>query len=116
MMENKKDAKEIIKEQLGISYELIQKRAFQQARALLKRIIKSEPHHNSLYMLLGYFALVEEKWEEAKKWYLKGLELESDSPTLLVLLAEALLMCKIFNEARKKSSESAGNRCRWAAW
>ena len=99
VLEIKKDAKDSIKEQLGTSYELIQKGAFQQARALLKKTIQAEPEHNSPYMLLGYCALAEEKWEEANKWYLKGLELEPDSPTLLVLLAEALLMCRRFSEA-----------------
>lgn len=101
VMEIKREPKDIIKEQLGISYELIEKGDFQKARVLLAKIIEMEPEHNSSYILLGYCAIAEKKWEEANKWYMKGLEFEPESLTLLVLLAESLLMCRNFDNAEK---------------
>jgi predicted Zn-dependent protease len=92
---------EIVQRRLGRSHALICQGSFRQAREILHSILAEGDEHGTVFMLLGYCALAEEKYEDAIKWYGRGLEKEPGNSALQVLLGEALLMGRKEQEAKE---------------
>jgi len=96
-----KEVPDLLQRRLGRSHALICQGSFTQAREILHSILAEGDKHGTVFMLLGYCALAEEKYEEAIKWYGRGLEKEPGNSALQVLLGEALLMGRKEHEAKE---------------
>jgi len=69
------------------------------AKALLHKIIKSEPYHEEAYYLLGQCLAANENWYGAINSYFKAIDLDDSREEYFLALARAYVKVEDFNKA-----------------